>query len=145
MKTLMLTLLLSSLMFAPILAGGADLTPSTNKTAVIASLINGIQSENEGLRISSATVITSVIDNALVTPEDFSTSLIPLLRMLDNGATEKERIVAAVALYSINDRIGIYRLRGSAKFDNSEKVRLISKNLYYAYHTLTQSTYFLDF
>ncbi len=145
MKTLVSILLLSSLMFAPLLAAGADLTPSTNKTEIVENLIAGINSPNEGLRTSSAVVITEVIEHAIASPGDFSASLIPLLTMLDNGQTEKERIVAAVALYSLNNGIGIYRLRGSAKFDDSEKVRAVSKNLYYSFHILNHSQYFLDF
>ncbi len=145
MKTLVLILLLSSLMFAPLLAAGADLTPSTSKSEIVENLLNGISSDNEGLRTSSAVVITEVIDNSIVSPEDFSASLKPLLKMLDNGSTEMERITAAVALYSLNNGIGIYRLRGSARFDESERVRMVSKNLYYAFHTLNHSQYFLDF
>ena len=145
MKTLVSILLLSSLMFAPLLAAGADLTPSTNKSAIVENLVAGISSDNEGLRISSAAVITEVIDNSIAEPEDFSVSLIPLLKMLDDGTTEMERISAAVALYSLDNGIGIYRLRGSARFDKSERVRVISKNLYYAFHILNRSQYFLDF
>jgi hypothetical protein len=145
MKTLVSILLLSSLVYAPLLVAGADLTASPNKSAVIENLASGIQSDNEGLRVSSAIVMTEVIENALVKPGDFSSTLIPLLRMLDYGATDEERIAAAVALYSIDSGIGIYRLRGSAKFDSSEKVRAVSKNLYYSYHTINHSTYFLDF
>src|SRR5512146_2637143 len=136
MKTLVSILLLSSLMFAPILAAGADLTASPNKSAIIENLTTGLKSDNEGLRVSSAVVMTEVIDNALAKPDDFSATLIPLLRMLDYGVTEEERIAAAVALYTIDSGIGIYRLRGSAKFDTSEKVRAVSKNLYYSYHTI---------
>jgi len=145
MKTLMSILLLSSVMFAPILAAGADLTPSTNKSEIAANLVAGITSDNEGLRVSSAAVITEAIDNSIAEPKDFSGSLIPLLKMLDNGATEMERITAAVALYSLDNGIGIYRLRGSARFDKSEKVRDVSKNLYYSFHTLNHTQYFLDF
>jgi len=145
MKSLMLILLLSSLLIAPILAAGADSKTETNQNAVIENLVHGINSDNIGVRTSSAVVIKQVIDNALVKPEDFSGSLVPLLKMLDSGTTEKERIAAAVALYSIDSGIGIYGLRGSAKFDRSSKVRTISKNLYYTYHTIHNTTYFLDF
>jgi hypothetical protein len=145
MKTLVLVLLLSSLMIAPILAGGADSRTELNRTAVIENLMRGINSENDGLRTGSAAIIKQVIDNNLVRPSDFSKSLIPLLKMLDNGTSEYERITAALALYSLGDGIGIYRLRGAARFDNSEQVRSVSKNLYYGYHTIHNSTYFLDF
>ncbi len=145
MKTLVSILLLSSLMIAPLLAAGAELTKSSNKSAIVENLMSGIESDNEGLRVSSAIVMTEVIENAIVKPDDFSATLIPLLKMLDYGNTDEERIAAAVALYNIDSGIGIYRLRGSAKFDSSEKVRTVSKNLYHTYHTLNHSTYFLDF
>ncbi len=145
MKMLISILLLSSLIVAPLLAAGADLAKTTNKSAIVKSLNLGIKSENDGLRTSSAVVIKQVIDNSLVNPADFSSSLIPLLRMLENGRTEDERIAAAVALLSLDNAIGVYRLRGSAQFDESEKVRSVSKNLYYFYHTSHRSTYFLDF
>ncbi len=145
MKTLVSILLLSSLMFAPLLAAGADLVTSSNKGAIVENLIAGINSDNIGLRTSSAVVMTEVIENLIASPGDFSSSLIPLLKMLDNGSTDMERIVAAVALYSLQDGRGIYRLRGSARFDASEKVRIVSKNLYYAFHMLNHSQYFLDF
>jgi hypothetical protein len=144
MKAIVSVLLFSALVIVPIRAA-ADLSASPNKGAIIENLENGIQSDNEGLRVSSAVVMTEVIDNAIVKPEDFSPTLIPLLRMLDYGATDEERIAAAVALYSIDSGIGIYRLRGAAKFDRSEKVRIVSKNHYHTYHTLNNSTYFLDF
>lgn len=145
MKTLVLVLLLSSLMLVPIQAGGTHIKTELNKTAVVENLTCGINSENTGLRISSATIIKEVIDNNLVRPADFSITLIPLLKMLDNGNTEYERITAALTLYTMGNGIGIYKLRGSAKFDDSERVRIVSKNLYYGYHTLHHSTYFLDF
>ena len=145
MKTLVSILLLSSLMVAPILAAGADLHKSVNKVGIVNSLNLGIKSDNDGLRTSSAVIIKQVLDNSLVRPEDFSTSLIPLLRMLHNGKTVDERVAAALALYSLDNSIAIYRLRGAAQFDNSEKVRSVSKNLYYFYHISHNSAYFLDF
>lgn len=145
MKTLMSILLLSSLMIAPILAAGADLNKSINKTGIVSSLNLGIKSDNDGLRTSSAIIIKQVLDNSLIRPEDFSSSLIPLLSMLQNGKTPDERIAAALALFSLDNSIAVYRLRGAAKFDNDEKVRVVSKNLYYFYHISHNSAYFLDF
>lgn len=142
MKILILFLLLSGSMVAPILGAGKT---QLNATAIVENLIEGINSANEGLRISSAGVIEEVIDNSIVKPVEFSGSLIPLLKMLDYGKTEYERMTAALTLYSLDNTIGIYRLRGSARFDESEKVRTISKNLYYGYHTIHNSKYFLDF
>ena len=145
MKTLVMVLLLSSLLTAPLLAAGAESAKITKKAAVVQTLNMAILSENDGLRTSAAVVVKEVIDKSVVTVDEASSLMIPLLRMLENGKTEEERIAAAVALASLDNAICIYRLRGSAKFDKSEKVRSVSKNIYYFYHTSHQSTYFLDF
>ncbi len=145
MKTLVFVFLVSSLLFTPILTAGSGPKSPLNTTSIAENLTQGIESDNEGLRISSATMILEFIDNSIVKPDDFSKSLIPLLRMLDNGKTESERMTAALTLYSLDNSIGIYRLRGAARFDQSEKVRSVSKNLYYGYHTIHNSTSFLDF
>lgn len=145
MKTLAMVLLLSSLLTAPLLAAGAESAKITKKAAIVQTLNMAILSENDGLRTSAAVVIKEVIDKSVVTADEVSSLMIPLLRMLENGKTEDERIAAAVALGSLDNAICIYRLRGSAKFDESEKVRAVSKNLYYFYHTSHHSKYFLDF
>lgn len=145
MKTLALILLISSLMVAPLLAAGAESAKTTHRSAIIGSLNMGVKSDNDGLRTSAAVVVKQLIDNSIIRADEFSSLMIPLLRMLENGKTEEERIAAAVALGSLDNAIGIYRLRGSAKFDESEKVRSVSKNLYYFYHIAHHSTYFLDF
>jgi len=145
MKTLLMVLLLSSLLTAPLLAAGAESAKLTKKAAIVQTLNMAILSENDGLRTSAAVVVKQVIDNSIITVDEASSLMIPLLRMLENGKTEDERIAAAVALSSLDNAICIYRLRGSARFDESEKVRSVSKNLYYFYHTSHHSTYFLDF
>ncbi len=128
MKTLVFIFLVSSLLFAPFLTAGAGPKSQLNSTSIADNLTQGIQSDNEGLRISSATMILEFIDNSVVKADVFSKSLIPLLKMLDNGKTDSERMTAALTLYSLDNSIGIYRLRGAAKFDQSEKVRSVSKN-----------------
>ena len=71
--------------------------------------------------------------------------MIPLLNMLENGKTEEERIAAAVALYQLGNSIGIYRLRGVAIYDDNERVSSVCKNLYYSYHKLHGTEYFINF
>jgi hypothetical protein len=144
MKTLVLALLFSSILFTPILSAGVGPKAQLNSAAIADNLTKGIKSDNEGLRISSASMIQEIIGKSVLGSEEFSGSLIPLLRMLDYG-NEIERMTAALTIYSLDNGIGIYRLRGAAKFDQSEKVRTVSKNLYYGYHTIHNSTCFLDF
>jgi len=71
--------------------------------------------------------------------------MIPLLKLLNDGKTDEERIAAAVALYQLGNPIGIYRLRGVAVFDDNEKVAMVCKNLYYTYHKLHGTEYLVSF
>jgi hypothetical protein len=64
---------------------------------------------------------------------------------LRNGKTERERIVAAVALYRLGNEIGIYQLRGVALFSSDKKLATICKNLYYTYHVLHGTKYLVNF
>jgi len=90
-------------------------------------------------------VLSDLINDAYLESDDASKAMIPLLKMLDNGKTECERIAAAVALYKLGNSIGIYRLRGVAIFDDNIKVSTVCKNLYYSFHKLHGTEYFLDF
>ena len=105
----------------------------------------GINSSNIGLRTSSADVLFDLIEDNYLQSDDASKSMIPLLKMLENGKTDDERIAAAVALYQLGNGIGIYRLRGVAIFDDNKRVSTICKNLYYSYHILHGTEYLINF
>ena len=119
--------------------------PSEKRSAVVTNLKTGIESENTGLHTSAAFVLSDLISESYLKSDDASNTLIPLLRLLENGKTDEERIAAALALYQLGNNIGIYRLRGTAIFDDNEKVASVCKNLYYTYHKLHGSEYFLNF
>jgi HEAT repeat protein len=119
--------------------------PAEKKSAIVANLKAGIESENAGLHTSAALVLSDLISESYLQSGDASNTLIPLLRLLENGKTDEERIAAAFALYQLGNNIGIYRLRGTAIFDDNEKVARVCKNLYYTYHILNGSDYFLNF
>jgi hypothetical protein len=67
------------------------------------------------------------------------------MNMLRSGSTDEEKIIAALSLYKIGNLQGIYLLRGIAKFDDSQRVRNISKNLYCNFHKVNHSFYFCNF
>ena len=115
------------------------------KSAIADNLTAGIESENSGLQTSSALVLYDLINESYIESSDASKAMIPLLRLLDNGKTDEERIAAAVALYQLGNAIGIYRLRGVAVFYDNEKVAAICKNLYYTYHKLHGTEYLARF
>jgi hypothetical protein len=143
MKTLFI-LLLAVFSATTIMAQGGNFDES-EKSAIVDNLTVGIDSDNLGLRTSSSQVLSNLITETNLNSDDASGSMIPLLNMLENGETESERICAAVALFKLGNPIGIYRLRGVAIFDDNEKVSSVCKNLYYSYHKLNGTEYFIDF
>jgi hypothetical protein len=126
-----LVLAISILFVTSINAAGLN---QDKKDAIVKSLTNGISSENYGLKTSAALQLGRLIDINLISKDDADKALIPLLRMFQNGNTEEERISAALVLFKIGNGIGIYQLKGAAKFDDSPRVRKICLNLYNAYH-----------
>jgi hypothetical protein len=143
MKTFIVFLLAAVLI--PIVSTKAGDFPEKKKTAIVDNLTVGIISDNCGLRTGSAYVLSDLISEDYLKSDEASKAMIPLLKMLENGKTECERIAAAVALFKLGNGIGIYRLRGVAIFDDNEKVSQVCKNLYYSFHKLHGTEYFIDF
>lgn len=115
------------------------------KSSIVDNLTNAIASGNTGLQTSGALVLSDLIKESYLRGSDASKAMIPLLKILRNGKTERERIVAAVALYRLGNEIGIYQLRGVALFSSDKKLATICKNLYYTYHVLHGSKYLVNF
>ena len=143
MKSLM-TVLVSLLFLLTGLAQEVEFS-AEKKSVIVDNLTNGIVADNSGLNASSANVLYDLIDYRYLESDNCSKAMIPLLRLLNNGETDEVRIAAAFALYKLGNSIGIYRLRGVAIFDENEKVSSICKNLYYSYHKINDTEYFLNF
>ena len=141
---LLVIVLFSFLVAQTVTAQPAGFT-AEKKSLIVDNLKAGIKSENAGLQSSAALVLYDLINGSYIQSSDASKAMIPLLKMLRNGKTDMERIAAAVALFQLGNRIGIYQLRGVALFDNNEKVAEICKNLYYSYHVLNGTEYLARF
>ena len=101
------------------------------KSAIVDNLTVGIKSENRGLHTSATFVLSDLVNDGYLEADDASKAMIPLLKLLKNGETEEERIAAAVALYQLGNNIGIYHLRGVARYDDNEKVARVCNCLLY--------------
>ena len=143
MKTL-LTIIFALLVVHTLSAQVSEF-PAVKKSAIVDNLTVGIESDNAGLHTSSALVMYDLINESYLESDDASKAMVPLLKLLNNGKTNEERIAAAVALYELGNPIGIYRLRGVAVFDDNEKVATVCKNLYYTYHKLHGTEYLASF
>ncbi|MFC2093999.1 hypothetical protein ACFLSH_00080 [Bacteroidota bacterium] len=88
------------------------------------NLLTGIRSGNLGLQTSSAYFLGEMKSDK---------ALIPLLRLVQNGETEEARIIAALSLYKIESKIGMYRLKYLAESDESELARQVFARIYQKY------------
>lgn len=98
---------------------------STLKTDVIElNLINGINSDNSGLRLSSINLAGDLKANG---------SVIELLKVFHSSANEKVRGAAALSLVKIGDGRGIKAIEYASRFDQSSYVKNLCKT-FYSYH-----------
>jgi hypothetical protein len=103
-------------------------TPAKNKIInrdlVISNLINGVNSGNQGLRMSSTYFLGEMKSDEAV---------IPLMRILKSNENEEERIMAALSLSKIGDSRGIFAIKQAITFDNSERVKKLCSIFYQGY------------
>jgi len=137
--------LLFALLVVQSLSAQVSEFPAEKKSAIVDNLTVGIESDNTGLHTSASLVMYDLINQSYLESSDASKAMIPLLKLLNEGKTDEERIAAAVALYQLGNPVGIYRLRGVAVFDDNERVATICKNLYYSYHKLNGTEYLASF
>ncbi len=110
--------------------GFNDPTPSLksnlNRDLVISNLMNGVNSENQGLKISSTYFLGEI---------QSSQAVIPLMKILKNDENEESRIMAALSLLKIGDARGMFAIKQAISFDNSERVKKMCTIYYHNYLT----------
>jgi len=119
-SSLFFLVLFSSFIFAGNSAKG-KIVISQN---TVQSLLNGIESDNMGLKTSSAYMLGELkITNAVI----------PLMQMMRDGVTEEARIAAALSLYKLGTPMSINAIRQAIRFDNSERVKKMCLRFYSEY------------
>ena len=113
MKLLLNILLISLFLVSNILATGNPKAKKEIKENTVVSLMNGLNSENLGLRNSCAYMLGEL---------ELKTAIIPLMKILREEENEDLRITAALALYKIGTPLSINAVKQSIRFDNSERV-----------------------
>jgi len=94
------------------------------KESTIASLLEGLASENLGLKSSCAYMLGEL---------KVTEAIIPLMKILHNEANEELRISAALALYKIGTPMSIYAVKQAGRFDVSKRVNKLANNFYTEY------------
>ena len=124
MKTLKITILLTIFLIS---LAGATAKPKSNVKVndnTVETLIMGLESDNAGLKSSSAYMIGELqLDQATI----------QLLRVLRNEKNEDLRIAAALALYKIGSPVAIYAVKQASRFDDSERVSKHCASFYNEY------------
>jgi hypothetical protein len=90
----------------------------------VSSLIEGLNSDNLGLKSSCAYMIGEL---------QLSKAVIPLMRILHQDENDEMRIAAALALYKIGSPIAIQAVKQSIRFDESERVSKLCASFYSEY------------
>jgi len=88
------------------------------------NLLEGLKSDNLGLRISTAYYLGEYKTERAV---------MPLIKMLHSEKEESARIQAALSLIKIGNAKGAFMVKQAAKFDNSKRVRNFCTKFYNAF------------
>jgi HEAT repeat protein len=124
---LVITLFLSS---ATVFAG---VNKTVNTNAVVDNLMVGLQSENLGVRVSSAYVLGQLISTNVIEADDASETIIPLMKIMNSEENDEARIVAALALYQLKSERGISLLKYAGEKDKSPRFSRIGTTFYLAH------------
>lgn len=122
-----LVLVLGLVFTATVVAGegpAKDTKVTFNKELVEQNLLIGVNSDNFGLRTSSALMLGDIQSQKAV---------FALMRMLKSETDERARIAAAVSLYRIGDPVGIYAIKQQSRLDESQRVRRLCSIFYAEY------------
>lgn len=126
MKLLSVIIVTLSLLFSGTTVNAKSNNPLKvlNKQLVELNLVEGINSDNEGLKVSAAWLAGELKS---------SMSVIPLLKMFNSESNEKVRIAAALSLLKIGDPRGLKAIKFAYEHDSSQYVRDICKGFYCCY------------
>jgi len=122
--SLLALLLITASTFARTENGEFDNVSKDKYPAIEANLMVGLQSDNEGLRISSAYYLGELKSKNAVHQ---------LMKILREDESYPSRIVAALSLIKIDDPQGIYMVQRTSQFNTQEGVRKMSERFYLSY------------
>ncbi len=123
-KTLFIALIIAST-FTTYLFSSTPMRMSLEKEKMfIENLLEGINSDNTGLKISSAYFLGEMKSEK---------ALLSLMSMLKTGGTEGERIIAALSLIKLGNEKGLFAVKQRIVHDPSPFVRQMCKQFYTAH------------
>jgi len=119
LSVLLITLLFTAETFA---IGPVFFTsPRVTKDFIEKCYLNGINSDNEGVRKSAAIFLGYMKSKQAV---------LPLMKMMRDEQNDESRILAALALIRIGDSQGVYMVGRTALFNSSDRVKRVAEKFY---------------
>lgn len=115
MKTIIALFAAALVVLSPVLAGEHE-TTTFDRAVAVKNLLNNLNSENKGVRESSASMLGDL---------KAEEGAMPLIAMLQNDPNESSRIVAALSLSKIGEARGTSAVRQAVRSDESRLVRLL--------------------
>jgi hypothetical protein len=103
---------------------GTKLPSRITEADIIDNLLEGINSENVGLKVSCIYYLGE---------RKADKAVIPLMGILKSKTSDDIRIVAALSLFKIGDGRGIYAIKQRREFDESEQVKRMCDIFYNMY------------
>ena len=128
LKTITSVVVFSVLLFTQLSYAEVKATSPKANTyeAIELNRLIGLQSDNEGLRVSCAFNLGEMKSRNAV---------IPLMKILRESDSYEEKIIAALSLIKIGDPQGAYMVGRVAIFNDNPKVRYFCEKFYNAYLT----------
>lgn len=105
--------------------------PRLNDEAITKNYLEGINSNNMGLRVSATYYLGE---------RQSDEAVIPLMNELHMDKSPEARIMAALSLFKIGDSRGIYAIKEAMTKDDNEWVRNMCKVFYEMYNTNKQKS-----
>ncbi|PKL81952.1 MAG: hypothetical protein CVV24_12590 [Ignavibacteriae bacterium HGW-Ignavibacteriae-3] len=115
------TLLFTGSTFADV---NKDAPKANTYEAIEMNRLIGLASDNQGLRVSCTFNLGEMKSEKAV---------IPLMKLLREGETYEERVIAALSLIKIGNAQGVYLVSRLAKFCECDKTRRICEKFYNGY------------
>lgn len=123
-KSITIVFVLTAIFVSSVYAGEApNKEQKINFNKVEANLLAGIDTDNQGLFISSAQKLGEFKSEKAV---------LPLMKVLKSSNDEASRIAAALSLAKIGNAKGMFAVKRAAKFDESTRVRNLCEKFYQA-------------
>lgn len=109
------------IVFSIMVKAADNSTTNDSKRNCIESLLNGIKSNNNGLKSSCAYMLGEL---------QIKEAVIPLMRILHNDECEEVRISALLALYKLNTPLSSQAVKQAIRFDKSKRINKLAQNFY---------------